>query len=342
LRLVRAASASGGLMGQKGAVVLISGAWVTPWCWRYFEPLLRQRGFRTLAPAWPCKDRPIEDQRSTPDPRLARTGIPEVVEHFKSIVGKQAVSPILIGHSFGGLIVQLLLNDGFGAAGIAISSVPPRGVSLGRLFSRKTLKQLRTLFRVPFSWRNILRPPVLDQEQQAFLQANGRETHLVPESGRIFWQLFSSAARVDFRNGRRPPLLLIGCGRDHCVPAEIQRRNFERYAGSGARTDFAAFPELSHFSIAETGCEALAGCCAAWAEARLREREIAEVQALSRRPLRLSPGDGSPRLHGRWNNDHHDSVHDGVHQDAAPQVAPPQVQARQDRPHQAGNDKRGG
>lgn len=247
--------------------LLIPGAWATPYCWRYFAPLLVERGFQTLAPPWPFKDRPIADQLLHADPRLAKTGIREVVDHYKAIIRRQAEPPLLIGHSFGGLIVQILLDQGYGAAGIAISSVPPRGVSPIRIFSSHSLKMVRSLFRQSFSWRKVLAPP-----QPC---ACSVETNLVPESGRIFRQLYTSAARVDFRNNRRAPLLLIGCGKDVDIPAETCRRNHAMYEGSTARTDFVQFPNLTHFSIGESGCGELASYCAEWAE-----RAVPAVRAM--------------------------------------------------------------
>ena len=268
----------GDVMREQDAILFIHGAWVTPLCWRYFEPLFAARGFRTLAPAWPYKEKPIADQLTHPDARLGRTGIPEIVAHFKRIICGQARPPVLIGHSFGGLIVQILLDQGFAAGGIAINSVPPRGVAPARFLAPNPLRRLRLLFGTPFSWRKALFPPELDADEAALAQANGIQVHLVPESGRIFWQLFSAAARVDFRNGQRAPLLLVAGGKDRCIPAETQRRNREAYRESKARTDFALFPELTHLSIAEPGREALAAYCADWAAACFAERAAREPE----------------------------------------------------------------
>jgi alpha-beta hydrolase superfamily lysophospholipase len=250
-------------------VIFIHGAWVTPLCWRYFTPLFADRGYRTLAPAWPFKDRAISDQLAHPDPRLAAVGIPEIVAHYQAIIRRQSKPPVLVGHSFGGLIVQLLLDQGFGAAGIAISSVPPRGVSaLGRSPLRAA-KKVWTLFGTPSRWRGIVPPPERDREEKALRKAQGIEMHLVPESRRIFRQLLTPAAEVDFGNRERAPLLLVACGKDRCVPLEAQERNRERYCASPARTDFALFPDLTHLGIAEPGHEALAAYCLAWTDDRL-------------------------------------------------------------------------
>jgi len=257
-------------MSEKDVVLFIHGSWTTPYCWRYFEPLFARRGFETMAPAWPLKDRSPDDQVAHPDPRLGAIGIPEIVAHYKAIIRKLDKPPVLIGHSFGGLIVQLLLDQGFGAMGIALNSVPPCGVVPFR-FSWQGIKRLWLMFRTPFSWRKVLPLPTREQADIELRRTQGIELHLVPESGRIFWQLFGAAATVDFRNHDRGPLLLVGCGQDTCSPPEVQQRNHAAYRLSLARTDFAFFPNLTHLSIAEPGHEELAGYCAAWIRARLVE-----------------------------------------------------------------------
>jgi alpha-beta hydrolase superfamily lysophospholipase len=249
--------------------IFIHGAWVTPRCWRYFTPLFADKGYRTLAPAWPLKDRAISDQLRHPDPRLARVGIPEIVSHFKAIVRGQPEPPVLIGHSFGGLIVQLLLDQGYGAAGIAISSVPPCGVSALGSSPARAVRKLWKLFGAPSTWRGIVSPPQPGANERARRQAQGFETFLVPESRRIFWQLATPAAKIDFRRPGRAPLLLVAGHNDRCVSLETQRRNWQRHCASPERTDFALFPELTHLAIAEPGYEALAAYCLAWTDDRL-------------------------------------------------------------------------
>ncbi|HLY18210.1 MAG TPA: alpha/beta hydrolase [Bryobacteraceae bacterium] len=255
-------------MKDKDTIVFVHGAFATPLCWRFFAPLLADRGYNTLTPAWPCKGRPPDEQVAHPDPRLARVGIDEIVAHYAAIIRAQPKPPVLIGHSFGGLIVQKLLAQGLGAAGIAISSVPPRGVSPVS-FSLKPLKRVWQIVVAPSRWQPILSPPPPDGAETALRKAQGIEMHLVPESQRIFRQLFGPAGAVDFLKHDRPPLLLVACGKDPCVAPATIRRNHERYRASGARTDFVLFPELTHLSIAEPGCEELAAYSAAWADDRL-------------------------------------------------------------------------
>src|SRR6476619_2374193 len=112
---------------EADTVVLIHGLWMTPRCWEHWIPLYTERGFRVLAPAYPGLEVEVEALREDPSPIEALT-LPAVVEHYERIIGELDEPPLLIGHSQGGLIVQILLDHGFGAAGVAIDSVPPEGV----------------------------------------------------------------------------------------------------------------------------------------------------------------------------------------------------------------------
>jgi hypothetical protein len=143
---------------------------------------------------------------------------------------------------------------------------------LGPISSRraKAAKKLWALFGTPSRWRGILPPPERDADDKAQRRAQGIEVQLVPESHRVFWQLLTRAAAIDFRNPQRAPLLLVACGKDQCISAEVQRRNWERYSISPVHTDFALFPDLTHVGIAEPGYESLAAYCLAWAEDRLK------------------------------------------------------------------------
>src|SRR4051812_7874991 len=114
-------------MTEPNTVVLIHGLWVTPRSWEHWIARYTERGYRVLAPAYPGLEVEVEALRQDPSPIEALT-LPGVVEHYEHIIGELDAPPLLIGHSQGGLIVQILLDHGFGAAGVAIDSVPPEGV----------------------------------------------------------------------------------------------------------------------------------------------------------------------------------------------------------------------
>jgi pimeloyl-ACP methyl ester carboxylesterase len=266
-------AAAGELVSR--TAVFIHGAWMTPRCWESWSTFFTSRGYRCLAPAWPYHERPVEELRRSPAPELGRLGAAEIVDHYARIVRGLDEPPVLIGHSFGGLWVQCLLDRGLGSAGVAIDSAPPRGVlpiqwpalrsSAGVLVTVAPHRVVRLSFA---QFRYAFAHTIPEAVQRA-----AYERHVVPETRRIFFQaagaLFhpASPVRVDFRNARRPPLLLIAGAADHIVPAAQNRSNFARFRGSGARTEFREFPGRTHWIIGQEGWEEVAQFVADWLEA---------------------------------------------------------------------------
>jgi len=253
-------------------IVFIHGAWVTADCWDRFVPFFEAKGYRCLAPSWPGKDRPVEAIRADPSP-LAGLGIEEIVAHYERLIRELPEPPILIGHSFGGLFTQILLDRGLGAAGVAIDSAPPRGVWAYEPTAFRSLLTVLLQWRV---WRKVVRWKY-SNFRYAFVHTLTPEAaraafdrYVVPESGRIFFQSAmamlnpSSPIRVNFANATRSPLLLIAGAKDRIVPAVINRRNAKAYAKSPARTDFREFPNRVHWVIAQDGWDEVAGYAATW------------------------------------------------------------------------------
>jgi pimeloyl-ACP methyl ester carboxylesterase len=250
-------------------IVLVHGAWVSSSCWEKFKGRYEARGYTVVAPAWPYDDRDVGELRATPNPALARSGLPEVVDHYATIIGAMPEPPILIGHSFGGLIVQVLLDRGLGSAGVAINPAPPRGVLPGPTAFRANLPFLLTVA----VWQRILTMPkgrffgtflntVPAGERDAIY-----DRYVVPTAGRMFWDgLLTRGARVHWRKPGRAPLLLITGTLDRAVGAGVNRSNFRKYRRSPSRTDFREFPGRSHWIIAEAGWEEVADYAIAWVE----------------------------------------------------------------------------
>src|ERR687886_153631 len=115
--------------GAPDTIVLVHGLWVTPRSWEHWIERYEDRGYRVLAPAYPGLEVEVEALNEDPSPIEALT-VPAVVEHYEGIIGGLETPPIIMGHSFGGLITQILLDHGFGAAGVAIDSVPAEGVKV--------------------------------------------------------------------------------------------------------------------------------------------------------------------------------------------------------------------
>jgi len=253
-------------------IVFIHGAWVTADCWDRFLPFFEAKGYRCLAPTWPGKERSVEEIRADPS-ALAGLGVGEIVAHYEAIIRRLDEPPILIGHSFGGLFTQILLDRGLGAAGVAIDSAPPRGVWAYEPTALRALLTTLLHWRV---WRKVVRWKY-SNFRYAFVhtlpEAEARaayDRYVIPESGRIFFQSAtaildrSSPIRVDFSNGARAPLLLIAGAKDRIVPPVINRRNHRAYAKSGALTDLREFPDRTHWIIAQDNWDEVAEHAAEW------------------------------------------------------------------------------
>ena len=258
-------------------IVFIHGAWVTSACWDDFVGYFTERGYQCLAPGWPGKDgRTAAEIRADPS-GLKGLGIGQIVDHYDKLIRDLPEPPILVGHSFGGLYTQILLDRGLGSAGVAIDSAPPNGVFA---FYPTAFRSLYSVLLTPLSWRRVVRwsykrfrYAFVHTLSEADAQA-AYERHVTPETGKIFWQDAlawlrpNGPAKVNFGNDTRAPLLMIAGGVDRIVPAAINRGNHRKYARSKAVTDFREFPGRSHWIIAQPGWQEVAGYVAEWLEKR--------------------------------------------------------------------------
>src|SRR5512142_1223747 len=209
-------------------IVFIHGMFMTPLCWENWIAYYQPKGYTCSAPAWPGRDQPIDVQRQKhPDPELGRLDLKAVVDCMETAVRSVGDNPVLIGHSMGGLVVQLLLQKALGSAGVAIDPAPPQGVlttawsyirsnftSINPLVARTHPVEM-SFERFQYAFVNTL---PLDQQRLAY------DRYVVPESRGVPWQSLSSVARIDFKKPHAPLLITAG-ERDHIIPASLNRSN---------------------------------------------------------------------------------------------------------------------
>jgi pimeloyl-ACP methyl ester carboxylesterase len=247
---------------------------MTPRSWDPFRGFYAQQGYRVLTPPWPGLEGEVEEIRRDPS-AMTGLGIAEIVDGYERVITQLDEKPIIMGHSFGGLFVQMLLDRGLGAAGVAIDAAAPKGVL------RLPFSQIRALSPVLLNPANARRAVPLDFEQFRYAFANtmtereAREAfqlNAIPAPGRIVFQAGLAnlnpwaATKVDYRNDRRAPLLLIAGSEDHIVPASVNRANLRKYRRSAATTDFVEFPGRSHLIVAQSGWEEVADHALSWAQ----------------------------------------------------------------------------
>jgi len=254
-------------------ILFIHGMYMTPLCWEHWLDTFQAKGYRCIAPAWPDRDKPVQTLRKKhPDPQLGRLTLSQVIEHYANLIHMLEEKPILIGHSMGGLVVQLLLQRYEAIAGVAIDSAPPLGViTTDKAFLKSNWPHINpfisqsspiqmTLERFQYTFVNDL---PLEVQQAAF------ERYVVPESRRVPAQSLTKVAAIDFRSPH-PPLLLVAGSNDHLIPASLNQTNYKKFKRSASITDFKEFAGRTHFIIGQPGWEEVADYVAAW----LKEKKV--------------------------------------------------------------------
>jgi len=255
-------------------LMLVHGAWLSARSWENFAGYFGERGFAVSAPEWPRKHGDVEELRYGAD-ELAGLGLTEIVEHYEGLIRGLDRPPVLIGHSFGGLIVELLLDRGLGRAGVAMSPAPPKGI-LVLPFS--TLKSGAPALAHPSKRRGVV-TLTLEEFTYGFVNtftpedaASAYERYAVPETGRIFYEAgfanfhLHPPTEVHFKNGDRAPLLIVGAQKDHTVPASVSRAQRKKYEKSTARTDYLEFEGRPHLFMVGDGWEEVASAIDTWLE----------------------------------------------------------------------------
>jgi pimeloyl-ACP methyl ester carboxylesterase len=248
--------------------VLIHGAWVTADCWENFRSYFESQGHTCVVPAWPHVERSVSELRDAPDPQLKHTTIKSLVDHFAHQIKAMPEPPILIGHSFGGLIVQMLMDRGLGAAGVAIDAGPPRGV----IPSWRAIRSAAPVLLAWMGWRRVLTMSFKSFSEtfangiRASEQRKAYDRYIVPTPGRIFFQAALGIGNgVNFSNPSRGPMLLIAGEDDRTSTPSMVEAMHRKHSKSPARTDLLHFPKRSHWLIAETGWEEVAAKSLEWA-----------------------------------------------------------------------------
>lgn len=257
----------------KGKIVFIHGLWMTPLCWEHFNGYFHEKGYDVMAPAWPGHEGGAEEIRENAATTLAGLGLAEIIEHYKKILLDLDELPILIGHSFGGLLVQILLDKGLAAAGVAIDSAPPKGVHT------ITFAELKSAFPVLSKLSNRHEAVGLNFEQFKYSFANtmskeearyAYDRYAIPDTGKVLFENISddfksdSPDTVDYNNNTRGPLLLIAGSEDHTVPAKVTKSNYGKYKHSSSVTDFKEFSGRSHSIIFQDGWQEVADYIQGW------------------------------------------------------------------------------
>jgi len=255
-RQVKRANASG-----RQPVVFIYGLWLLPSSWDRWAALFRKAGYATLTPGWPDDPETVQDAKAHPEVFAHKT-VKQVADHFADLIAQLTNKPAVIGHSFGGLVTQIVAGRGLSAASVAVDPAPFRGVLPLPISS---LKSASRVLGKPAN-RNRAVPLTYEQFRFAFANAvsedeakNLYDTFAVPASGKPQFQAASAnlnpwtEAKVDTKNPERGPLLIIDGEKDNTVPWAIANASFKRQRRNAGVTEIIKVADRGHSLTIDSG-----------------------------------------------------------------------------------------
>jgi pimeloyl-ACP methyl ester carboxylesterase len=243
------------------AVLFIHGLWLLPSSWDRWRQLFEEAGYATLTPSWPDDPETVEEARANPQ-GFAKKTVGQVADHVEEVIGKLSGKPAVIGHSFGGLLTQIIAGRGLSAASVAIDPAPFRGVL------PLPISSLRSAMPVLMNPANRHRAVTLTLDQFKYGWANAvseseakelHETFHVAAPGAPLFQAATAnlnpwtEAKVDHNNPERGPLLLISGGDDHTVPWAITNASFKKQRHNDGVTEIVEIPNRGHALTIDAG-----------------------------------------------------------------------------------------
>jgi pimeloyl-ACP methyl ester carboxylesterase len=242
-------------------VVFIHGLWLLPSSWDRWATVFEQAGYTALTPGWPDDPNTVAEAKAHPEVFAHKT-IKQVADHFAEVIGGLKKKPAVIGHSFGGLLTQIVAGRGLSAASVAIDPAPFRGV-LPLPFS--ALKSASPVLGNPAN-RNRAVPLTFDQFRFGFANAVSEEeakelydTFAVPASGAPLFQAAAAnlnpwtEAKVDTKNADRGPLLIISGEKDNTVPWAIANASYKQQKKNQGVTEIVEMPNRGHALVIDNG-----------------------------------------------------------------------------------------
>ncbi len=242
-------------------VVFVHGLWLLPSSWDRWAKLFEEAGYTALTPGWPDDPETAAEANAHPEVMAHKT-VGQVADHFDEVIRGLKKKPAIIGHSFGGLLAQILAGRGLSAATVAIDPAPFRGVLPLPL---SALKSAWPVLGNPAN-RNRAVPLTYEQFRYAFANAVSEEeakqlyeTYAVPASGAPLFQAATAnlnpwtEVKVDTGNPERGPLLIVSGEKDHTVPWAIANASYKQQKDNPGETEIVEIPNRGHALTIDNG-----------------------------------------------------------------------------------------
>jgi non-heme chloroperoxidase len=242
-------------------VVFIHGLWLLPSSWDRWAAVFEEAGYTALTPGWPDDPETVEDAQAHPEVFANKT-VGQVADHYEEVIRKLEKKPAVVGHSFGGLLAQIVAGRGLSAASVAVDPAPFRGVLPLPI---SALKSSAPVLGNPLN-RHRAVPLTYEQFRFAFTNAVSEdeakelyETFAVPAPGAPLFQAASAnlnpwtEAKVDSKNPDRGPLLIVSGEKDHTVPWAIANASYKKQKRNEGVTEIVEMPNRGHSLTIDSG-----------------------------------------------------------------------------------------
>lgn len=256
---------------MKPKIIFIHGMFLNSKCWEHWIPYFEALGFLCEAPAWPLHQGEPADLRAQQPAGLGKLSLGEVYAHYQGILEQEFETPICIGHSMGGFIMQKLAAAGLIRAGIGICSVAPNrmlAADWGFLFNSTAIANpLAGDEPYPMTPEGFRENFTNTMDENQYLAAY--ERYAMDESRQVLRDVLGDEGKIDMEEPH-VPLLLIGAEEDKIIPSNLVRRNAHAYSDPRSHSEFAEFTGRGHFIFGEPGWEEVAAKISNWLDAHLQ------------------------------------------------------------------------
>jgi non-heme chloroperoxidase len=242
-------------------VVFVHGLWLLPSSWDDWTSFFEQAGYAAVAPGWPGDPESVQEAKADPD-LFARQTLAGTVDHYADVIGKLAKKPAVIGHSFGGMLAQIIAGRGLSAATVSISPAPYRGIlplpfsalRVASIALRNPANRKRGVPLTPEQFRYGFGNMISEDESRQLYDA-----HSVPGPGQTLFQAATAnlnpgtEAKVDTKNPERGPMLIISADHDHTVPWAIANASYKLQRKNPGVTEVAMMHGRGHSLTIDAG-----------------------------------------------------------------------------------------
>ncbi|MBE8725941.1 alpha/beta hydrolase [Flavobacterium hungaricum] len=253
-------------LSNNKTIVFITGAFISHLCWEKWIVFFESHGYKTTAPPWPYKNESPPVLRKKDTAKIISNRLGDLLDYYTETIETLSEKPILIGHGYGGLVTQLLVQKDLALCAVCIHSFSPQNIWTGKFSFYNRIRNSLGLFTssqksylITFKeWQELFVNCLLIEEQK-----NAYAAYVIPESKLIIRDLYSAKAKINFRKPHVPLLFLAGSD-DKLIPQKLIYTNFKKYRNLHSITCYKECKNTNHLVLIQSNWKETADCIVDW------------------------------------------------------------------------------